>query len=114
MNLIRIATGVKYDVNVFRYAYSRSFPPLDQTSNQAMNPRGSEYNGRTTLTFTLPCNNNDDPEDVPLVGDHYFLFAVGSRTPDNGLNYHFDRYSTDETITISCVPGVGKLPVVHH
>ena len=86
----------------YRYAFGRTRPTID-TSNQVINPRGSIEDGIMRVSFTLPCNS-DDERDVPLEGDRYILLAVGG-VRNNDIAYHsLGRWISDLT-TIKCGPG---------
>ena len=63
----------------------------------------SEFNGMTTVSFALPCNSPDTNTDVPLVGDHYFLFAHGGiRNQDVTYHGKRNRFFTPDKVHIDC------------
>eukprot|EP00117_Sycon_ciliatum_P011198 scpid5118/ scgid12783/ Fibropellin-1; Epidermal growth factor-related protein 1; Fibropellin-I; SpEGF I; UEGF-1 len=86
-----------------RYATQRVRPTVDADS-QIADLRASQHNGRTTITFSLPCES-EDSNDIPVRGSHYFLFATGPVTSGGSdIGYHQQRLVTNNKIEVDCTP----------
>ena len=89
------------------YGFLCSFTPLGSStivdsSSQITNPRASQQNGRTTISFTLPCNSSDS-QDIALASEpRYLVFATGD-VVNNAVSFDNQlRWITSERLPISC------------
>lgn len=84
-----------------RWAEGYGRPQLDSHSD-ASNVTGDQTRLWTTVSFDIPCES-EDPQDLPMHGSHYLLFASG---PVRGgdILYHntSSRWSTSTPVTIHC------------
>ena len=86
---------------IIRWASSYARPPAD-SDNQASNVNGGLEGPWTFISFSIPCESQD-PDDIPIVGRHYLMFATGQISRGQLLFHGFDkRWVTSNQIEIFC------------